>query len=262
MMAKGMSETGDVSEICAFVQRTTGIQLGEQKHIMVRARLAKRLRALGLPSVTAYLHYLKQPTNGDEITQLIDVLTTNKTSFYRESRHFDLLSQRLELLAERGEEPVIWSAGCSSGEEPYTMSLVALRARVQARILATDISTRVLGMAKAGRYAAEVVADVPKDVQQRYFTKAGAESEVGPAMREQVSFAPLNLLGEWRMRGPFHVIFCRNVMIYFDKTTREKLVGRFHEKLAPGGLLFIGLSESLSGLNHPYRLVEPGVYLR
>ncbi len=261
-MARETNETGDLSEICAFVQRTTGIQLGEQKHIMVRARLAKRLRALGIPSVAAYLHYVKQPANSEEVTHLIDALTTNKTSFYREPRHFDLLSERLALLAERGEEPTIWSAGCSSGEEPYTMSLVALRARVQARILATDISTRVLGMAKAGRYAAEVVADVPKDIQHRYFKKAGAESEVGPDMRAQVSFAPLNLLGEWRMRGPFHVIFCRNVMIYFDKATREKLVGRFHAKLAPGGLLFIGLSESLSGLQHPYRLLEPGVYLR
>ncbi len=262
MESKTAAEAGEISEICAFVQRTTGIQLGEHKHIMVRARLAKRLRALSLSTVSAYLSYVKQPANAEEITQLIDVLTTNKTSFYRESRHFDLLGARLARLAERGEEPVVWSAGCSSGEEPYTMSLVALRARVQARILATDISTRVLGMAKAGRYANEVVADVPRDAQLQHFKKSGTEWEVGADMRAQVSFAALNLLGEWRMRGPFHVIFCRNVMIYFDKATREQLVCRFYEKLAPGGLLFIGLSESLTGLQHPYRLVEPGVYLK
>jgi chemotaxis protein methyltransferase CheR len=193
-----------IRRICEEVQSLTGIQLGPQKHEMVQGRLSRRLRELRLETLDQYMTLLERDPS--EKTSLIDILTTNKTSFFREARHFEVLERHLLQTVKAGGEPTVWSAGCSSGEEPYTMAIVARRASIPARILATDISSRVLDTARWGRYPRESVGDLP------------------------------------------------------DRSTREALARRYYELLAPGGLLFVGLSESLNGLDHRFDQVEPGAY--
>jgi chemotaxis protein methyltransferase CheR len=242
-----------------------GIQLREGKEGLVRSRLAKRLRALGLASYDDYL--ARVAADAGELSQMVDALTTNKTNFFREPAHFDFLRDRL--LPALGPRPVrVWSAGCSTGEEPYTLAMVLRDALPEAalretRVLATDISPRVLAHARAGRYAEAVAEEVPAELRRRHFTRApGGAWDAGPGLRALIAFARLNLMGAWPMRGPFDAIFCRNVMIYFDKPTQQTLVARFLELLAPGGYLFVGHSESLSGIAHGYTYVQPAVYRR
>ena len=252
-----------------LVTRIAGIQLPAGKESLVRSRLIKRLRALGIPTMSEYLEFLAKDSSRAELAEMVDVLTTNKTSFFREIEHFRLLQETiLPALAQRGGPIRIWSAGCSTGEEPYTISLIAREtigpAASRVRILATDISARVLRQAKAAEYDADVVEDVPAALRRTHFV-AGPTADtlrVAPATRELVQFARLNLMGDWPMRGPFDVIFCRNVMIYFDKPTQERLVARYGALLAPGGHLFVGHSESLSGLRHDLTYVQPATYRR
>jgi chemotaxis protein methyltransferase CheR len=261
----------DYDEISRTVAEVSGIQLRSGKQGLVRSRLARRLRQLGLLSYEAYLVRTRGPAGAAERAHMVDLLTTNKTSFFREPAHFDLL--RARVLPEFGGATGglrVWSAGCSSGEEPYTLAMVladtlAEPARRAARILATDLSARVLERAVAGVYTDEQTEGVPPELLRRHFTRAavapgGPTWSAGTGLRSLVSFAPLNLMTAWPMRGPFHAIFCRNVMIYFDKATQATLVRRFHDLLAPGGYLFIGHSESLSGVEHAYAYVQPAVY--
>ena len=251
--------------ISQTVYDVAGIQLREGKEGLVRSRLARRLRQLGLASYDEYLERIAADASRRELAEMVDLLTTNKTNFFRESAHFDFL--RTHLLPELAPGPVrLWSAGCSTGEEPYTMAMVLREAwpdveRRDVRILATDISRRVLAQATAGVYADATAGDVPAELLRRHFTRApGGGWQAGPGLRALVSFAQLNLMGRWPMRGPFQAIFCRNVMIYFDKPTQQKLVARYHELLAPGGYLFVGHSESLSALGHDFTYVQPAVY--
>jgi chemotaxis protein methyltransferase CheR len=252
-------------EISGIVYDVAGIRLPEGKEGLVRSRLGKRLRARGLASYGDYLALVRQP-GGDELAEMVDALTTNKTDFFREPAHFDFLRQRV--LPKLGNGPLrLWSAGCSTGEEPYTLAMV-LRdslgdlARRDVKILATDISRRVLAHAKAGVYADGPMDGVPAEVRRRHFVRVADGWEVAPALRALVTFAPLNLMGAWPMRGPFQAIFCRNVMIYFDRPTQQALVRRYYELLAPGGYLFVGHSESLSALDHAFTYVQPAVYQR
>lgn len=259
-------------EISRTVYDIAGIQLRDGKEGLVRSRLAKRLRQLGLGDFGAYLERVR--ADARELAEMVDLLTTNKTSFFRESAHFDFLRDRL--LPSLGPGPVrLWSAGCSSGEEPYTLAMVIRDAwpdadRRDVKILATDISRRVLATAAAGVYPEALLEDVPPDLLRRHFTRAAREAVTRPgaaggwrandALRSLVTFAPLNLMGAWPMRGPFQAIFCRNVMIYFDKATQQALVERYYGLLAPGGHLFVGHSESLSALSHRFSYVQPAVY--
>ena len=258
----------EFQRIADVTKRVAGINLQRGKEGLVRARLARRLRALGLDSYGAYLEQVERDGTRAELKEMIDALTTNKTSFFRESQHFTFLRERVlpDCLAA-GQAPRVWSAGCSTGEEPYTLGIVvheAMPATVAAasRILATDISARVLDRARAAQYPADIVAELPRDLLRRHFVPAsGGESwQVAEPVRRLVRFARLNLMGEWPMRGPFDAIFCRNVMIYFDKATQGRLVERFGSLLAPGGYLFVGHSESLTGLAHGFRYVQPAVY--
>jgi chemotaxis protein methyltransferase CheR len=257
-------------EISRLVKSLCGINLHPGKRELVRARLTRRLRSLGLPSFELYLERLRAD-DGDEIVCLLDALSTNLTRFFREPVHFDLLQQRLTAwLEEAGDGPLrIWSAGCSSGEEPYS---IAIRLREagdegacrRTRILATDLSTRVLATAREGVYPAARLDEVDRGLIARHFTPTELDGErhyrVRDATRRLVRFARLNLLDPWPMSGPFAAIMCRNVMIYFDKATQEALVGRFWEIIEPGGVLFIGHSESLTGVKHRFRYVRPTVY--
>lgn len=256
-------------QVGEIVRQVAGIQLPPGKESLVRSRLIKRLRALGIPTVREYFEYLDRDASRAELAEMIDVLTTNKTSFFREPEHFRLLERTvLPSLAERGGQIRIWSAGCSTGEEPYTLSIVAREtlgaAASRVRILATDISNRVLQRARAGEYEAGVVEDIPAPLRRTHFTPvAGARNEqfrVAAATRELIQFARLNLMADWPMRGPFDAILCRNVMIYFDKATQERLVTRFAALLAPGGYLMVGHSESLSGLRHDLTYIQPATY--
>jgi chemotaxis protein methyltransferase CheR len=253
--------------IATMLHEHAGIRLREGKEGLVRARLAKRLRALGLGDFDRYLAHVESERSRAEFTEMVDALTTNKTSFFREHSHFDVLREQV-LPASQGALR-LWSAGCSSGEEAYTMAMVLHESldsasASRARILATDISHRVLAVAKAGRYSAETLADVPKALLQKYWRPldGGARYEAGPALRQLVQFGRLNLMAQWPMRGPFDAIFCRNVMIYFDKSTQQQLVERYRQLLRPGGYLFVGHSESLTGLSHQYRYIQPAVYAR
>ncbi|HEU4630507.1 MAG TPA: protein-glutamate O-methyltransferase CheR [Gemmatimonadaceae bacterium] len=255
--------------IAALVGRVAGINLPPGKEGLVRARLARRLRALDLDGFAAYLRHVEQDGTRRELKEMVDALTTNKTSFFREPQHFDYLREAvLPAHVAAARPPRVWSAGCSSGEEPYTLAMVLHDALPPAlagaaRILATDISARMLARAGAATYAPELVAELPRDLVRRHFTATpDGQWTVAPPVRRLVRFARLNLVGAWPMRGPFDAIFCRNVMIYFDKATQAALVERFWALLAPGGHLFVGHSESLTGLAHRFAYVRPAVYVK
>ena len=262
-------EADDFRRVQRLAYEWAGLAIPVGKEGLVHSRLSRRLRETRHPSFASYLAWLEQQGPGDERTAVIDLLTTNKTDFFREPAHFDyLLSVVVPEVVAAGRPLRLWSAGCSSGEEPYTLAMLlqeALPPGYDARILATDISTRILAKARAGRYGAEQMAGVDRERRARWFTEVGGGTpqwQVARPLRDMVAFAHLNLMGPWPMKGPFDAILCRNVMIYFDKPTQARLVQRYWELLAPGGHLFVGHSESLTALEHRYRYVQPAVYAR
>lgn len=258
------------AKISRMVYRICGINLKEEKIGMVKARLTKRLRVLGLNSFEDYMKFVVGDESGKELTVMIDVLTTNKTSFFRESQHFDFLSKQiLPELIRKKKRIRLWSAGCSSGEEPFTLALMLKEIipdlqGLDARILATDISTDVLAKAREAVYDKNDLDGVPRQLLGKYFSQVRAKAppvyQLNDNIRSMVKLARLNLMSSWPMQGPFDVIFCRNVMIYFDGATRERLVQRFWEILGHGGYLFVGHSESLASSSHAFRYVQPAVY--
>jgi chemotaxis protein methyltransferase CheR len=258
------------ARITEVLHEHAGIRMREGKEGLVRARLTKRLRKLGLNDFSAYLDFVEREPGRKEFAEMIDALTTNKTSFLREASHFDFLR---DTVFPHLTGPVrIWSAGCSSGEEPYTLAMLCNEAfadiaRRDVRILATDLSHRVLAQAKAGAYPAENMGDVPAQWLQKYWSRKQDASgrpvfDAEKNLRRLVNFAKLNLMERWPMQGPFDAILCRNVMIYFDKATQQQLVERYWQLLRPGGHLFVGHSESLTGLAHKFRYVQPAVYVK
>ncbi len=257
--------------VSTLTKKLCGINLHEGKKQLVRARLAKRLRALGMASFEEYMDYLRRDDSGDELTAMLDALSTNLTRFFREPSHFVYMVNTIvpRLLASGSRRLHVWSAGCSSGEEPYSIAIHLAEAipDLQAwdvKILATDLSTTVLERAREGIYDKKRLQDVPGMLRSKHFTCIEARPErryqVKESLRQLVHFARLNLMDTWPMGGPFEIIFCRNVMIYFDKPTQAQLVERFTDLLAPAGTLFIGHSESLTGVRHQLRYVEPTVY--
>ena len=257
----------DFVTISAILYDVAGIKLSEGKEGLVVSRLGKRMREVGIASFRSYITRVREDPH--ELREMIDRLTTNKTSFFRESAHFDFLRTRA-LPSWGNRDLTIWSAGCSSGEEPYTIATVlydfAQGGAVNGRILATDLSHRVLAKAKEGVYAAETVKDIPPQTLNRHFEKRreGAHDKwvAKDHLRDVIKFGTLNLMGDWPMRGPFDAIFCRNVMIYFDRDTQERLVQRFSRLLAPDGFLFIGHSETLHSMTHDLRYVAPAAYAK
>ncbi|HUN54383.1 MAG TPA: protein-glutamate O-methyltransferase CheR [Smithella sp.] len=254
--------------ISGLVYQVAGIDLHEGKEELVKARLLKRLRHLKISDFDRYLKYLLSDKSGCEMRAMVDVLTTNKTNFFRESEHLDFL--RDEIIPGLSKGPIrIWSAGCSSGEEPYSIAIVLSQSipdieKRDVRILATDISDRMMERAREGLYDGESLRTVPPQLKLKYFKHieigGGRKYRVVPQLQSMVCFAKLNLMEEWPMRGLFDVIFCRNVMIYFDKPTQENLVRRFWSILREGGYLLVGHSESLTFLAHDYRYLKPAVY--
>lgn len=245
----------EFARIVALVRSEMGISLADAKRPLVCSRLAKRLRALRLDTFSAYLDHLAQPDGRAEIEELISAVTTNVTAFFREGHHFEtLMSDVLPPLVDRaraGGRVRIWSAGCSSGEEVWSIAacLNALcpdAARLDIRILGSDIDRAILARAERGEYGPDVPASVPPDLARAMFApRSGAV--IADALRRIVAFRHLNLNGAWPMRGQFDVIFCRNVVIYFDAPTQEALWSRFGAQMPAGGWLMIGHSERVAG---------------
>jgi chemotaxis protein methyltransferase CheR len=262
-------------QISDLIYEHCGINLHAGKRELVRARLAKRLREGNFGTFSEYLrHVLNDPT-GHELALLVDALSTNLTKFFREEQHFEYLrSQWLPpwLQAKESRHDLRlrgWSAGCSSGEEPYSLAITLLEAlpgweRWNVKILATDVSTRMLQRAQEGLYDKDRVEPIPLPLRNKYLIRGRAGSvdryEVGPSLRHIVILRYLNLIQDWPIQGPIDFIFCRNVMIYFDKPTQNRLINRFYDLLAPGGVLFTGHSESLTGIAHKFQYVQPTIY--
>ncbi len=257
----------------ALAYDKAGISIKPGKEALVSARVAKRMRALSLGDAESYLALLERDASGEELLRFLDVISTHFTSFFREPDHFDLLAEELRQLLARGQRRIrIWSAASSTGEEPYTMAMTALGvdgvAQADARILATDIAADTLRQAAEGRYGASRVEPVPKALLGRFFDRqsdpADADGDlyvVKPELRRMVQFARLNLAQPpFPMKGPFDVVFCRNVLIYFDTPTRQRLIGAIEGLLAPGGLLCIGHTETLSGIRSGLRMTRPSVF--
>lgn len=255
-----------------LVAAKCGIVLGEHKRQLVYGRLARRLRALGLSSFAQYCELLRREPEA-ELDALVSAISTNVTAFFREAHHFEYLADELlpKLLAARGGRVRIWSAGCATGEEPYTLAMVLAEALerhggADARILATDISPQALDAAQRGSYRMDRLDGVDATRRRRWFLRGtgryAGQAMVHPRLRELIAFRPLNLLEAWPMRGAFDAIFCRNVVIYFDKPTKERLFARFAGQLAADGYLFLGHSESLYGMSDAFRLVGRTIYRR
>ncbi|MCD6216662.1 protein-glutamate O-methyltransferase [bacterium] len=261
-------------EISLLVKSMAGINLGIGKMELVKSRLNKRLRELGMRNYKEYIEYLKTIADEDEFILMLDAISTNLTSFFREADHFEylannILKQKVASASQTGHKIRMWSAGCSSGEEPYTLGIVInekipnLKAW-DVKILATDLSTKVLKKAKEGIYDEDRIKTIPAMMRSRYLTcikkKKPRIYRVNSKLTSLVHFARLNLMEQWPMKGPFDVIFCRNVMIYFDKETQETLINRYYDLLGPGGTLFTGHSESLAGVKHQFNYIKATVY--
>ncbi len=245
----------DFQVIADLLRARTGIHLPPTKQAFVYSRLAPRLRQLGINSFRDYRNLLEGPKGADELGLLVNRLTTNLTSFFREPHHFEALTSHL---ASCGSRIRIWSAGCSTGQEPYSiaMTLAAFMADKgprDIRILATDIDTDVLATAGKGIYSAEHVEDLPANMR-RFTQPLGADSfRMTPAIRNLIAFKRLNLIESWPIGGPFDAIFCRNTAIYFEKPMQKQIYHRMANLLRPGGLFCVGHSETLHGFDLPLK---------
>lgn len=264
----------------AFIKRLardcTGIELGEHKKEMIYSRIVRRLRALEITTFAAYCQYLEANTS-TELTPFMNAITTNLTAFFREPHHFEFL-QKTALPEIRKRNAAnrrirIWSAGCSTGEEPYSIAMTLQGAlgndRWDALILATDLDTNVLNHGRTGIYSADRVSGMEGELLKKHFlvNRAARASEedqyqVKDSLRNLIRFNQLNLLEDWPMKGPFDIIFCRNVVIYFSKETQKTLFDRYADILAPGGYLFIGHSESLHGVSKRFEPIGRTIYRR
>lgn len=245
--------------ICKLVYDNTGIVLDDRKQEMVYRRLMRRTRELRIASFSEYCSMLGT-SDSEELPSFINAITTNLTSFFRENHHFDYLHetfipQHMEKFSA-SKRLRIWSAACSTGEEPYSLAITLMKSMGAAldnwdvRILATDLDTDVLAAAQKGVYKADRIKDLSADLRKEWFRRGSGNNQslvkVDPELQQLITFKPLNLLNSWPMRGPFDVIMCRNVLIYFDKETQKKLVTRYAGMLRAGGLLILGHSESLA----------------
>ncbi len=244
-----------------------GLDLRGGKEALVAARLGKKLRKLGFGTFAEYYRHVLADTSGDALIELIDALTTNHTSFLRERAHFEFLARAANDEFRAIPMLRVWSAACSSGEEPYSIAMClanTLGALRHFHIVATDISTRVLDTARRGVYPVSRFEDVPEAWRRAYLLRGRGHSEgfykVKPELAQQVEFGRLNLIEPFPQRQPFHVIFCRNVMMYFDKSTQQQIVQHLTGCLERGGYLFVGHSESLTGIEHALQYVRPATY--
>jgi chemotaxis protein methyltransferase CheR len=262
----------ELNRIVRLVYERSGITLHSGKKALIVARLQKRLRTGGFSTFSAYLQAVEKDTTGAELCQLLDAIATNHTSFFREEQHFQLLESKvLPPLVARSDQIRVWSAACSTGEEPTTLAITMFETlpaehHARVRLLASDLSTKALAAARAGVYKMERVSSIPREVLRKYFEKGMGEQEglarVSATIRRAVEYRQLNLLEIGDLGERFDVIFCRNVMIYFDRDVQQRVVSMLERHLAPGGYMFISHSESLNGISHQMRWVAPAVYQR
>jgi chemotaxis protein methyltransferase CheR len=267
----------DFKRLCELIYDEAGICLGPEKKIMLESRVKRRLKALDLASFGQYCDYLFGRRGlKEEIVHLIDVVTTNKTDFFREPGHFSFLVEKTlpEFFSNygSGRQFLIWSAGCSSGEEPYTLAIVLSEYALahpgfRFRILATDISNTVLGKAELGVYSSEVAAPVPAALKRKYFLRSRNHDSnrvrVVPELRRLVEFRRLNFMDSgYGLSERADAVFCRNVLIYFDRPTQESILRKLSHHLLPGGYMFVGHSETLHDMDLPLAPVAPALYRR
>jgi len=265
----------DFARLSEFISGTIGVKMPEAKRTLLESRLIKRLRALNLRSFDEYCDYLFGGSSADETVHMIDLVVTNKTDFFREPAHFDTLSEKvlpdLMSVGAGTDRPLtVWSAGCSTGEEPYTLAMILKEFaetvdRFDFQVLGTDISTRVLAKASDGIYEEARVAPVPMELRRKYLLRSRDSSKglvkISPELGSHVRFKRVNLMDEdWDLGGETDIIFCRNVIIYFNRETQEALFRKFAAKLSRGGYIFIGHSETLNGFDLPLDKVAPTVY--
>ncbi len=252
-----------------LIYELSGINLGTGKKQLLVTRLHKRIRELKLSSFADYRNYVLKDSSGNELTLMLNSISTNKTDFFRENGHFEYLKKEIFPQLQQQRTVRAWSAACSSGEEPYTLAMLfaenlANYASMDLKILATDLSTRVLDLAEAGLYQESIVAPIPSNYLKKYFTaesdRRGTSYRVSAELKRLVRFRRLNLMGDYPLNTQFDFIFCRNVMIYFDKPTQEKVVAKLVKFLKPGGHLFIGHSESLIGVETSLTYVQSSIY--
>ncbi len=264
-------KTSEFRLISGLAHERFGLDLKRGKEALVTARLGKWLRKGGFKSFDEYYRHVLGDTTGDALIGLIDSLTTNHTSFLREKAHFEFLARAAMEEFQAVGTLEIWSAACSSGEEPYSIAMCLSDTLARApgkrrdfQILATDISTRVLGLAQRGVYEAERFKDLPESWRKAYLLRGGGECKglfkFKPDLASRISFERLNLIQPFPRRRGFQVIFCRNVMMYFDRATQQDIVQRLGACLEPGGYLFVGHSESLTGVEHDLNYVRPATY--
>ncbi len=260
------------AQLSDFITRELGIKMPESKVSLIQSRLLRRVRELGLESIDEYCDFLFSPAEaGAERIHFINAITTNKTDFFREPRHFQYLTETVLPQIQRSKRTAldkriaVWSAACSSGEEPYTLAMVlseyaAGHPGFDFRILATDVSTKVLRMAQDGIYTAQQITPIPREFRRKYLLHGKGKQErtgpsllrITPALRRRVSFHQLNFTdSDYHVREMFEVIFCRNVLIYFDRPLQEAVINKLCRNLSPGGYLFVSHSESLLGLDVP-----------
>lgn len=267
------------ARLADIIRTECGINLTPVKKVMLTVRLIRRLKALGMSSFTQYVRYVESPDGrAEEAASMIDAVSTNKTEFFRESEHFDYLARVAAPITEsvanrrRDRNVRVWSAGCSSGEEPYTLAMVLSEYR-EARpgfrfsILATDISTHILEQAVQAVYPGQAVDRVPQPLRRKYLMRGKGRLEgmyrVAPELRRLVSFARHNLSErDFSIDSPMDIIFCRNVIIYLDRKVQEAMFDNFHRNMSPGGYLFVGHSETLDGLSDRFTRVAPTIYRR
>lgn len=256
-----------------YLYQYAGINLTPQKKNLLATRLSQMIERQGFNSFKAYFEHMKNDASGKTLSEFINKISTNHTYFFREEEHFAFLKQRaLPELKEklRNERDLrIWSAGCSNGSEPYTIAMLLdeffedQMSLWDTSILATDISEKVLGIATQGIYKAADIEKIPPLWRMKYFTKLRPDTfQVSEEIRRNVIYRRLNLLSDFPFKKPFHVIFCRNVMIYFDEATKNKIIQKFYDKLVPGGYLMIGHSETIDRTVCPFEYVLPSVYRR
>lgn len=257
----------EFKQICKLIYERAGINLTSSKKDMVYSRLARRLRANNISSFSDYLQIVEADSN-PEREAFVNALTTNVTSFYREAHHFEILAQHIKNLPKQ-RFINIWCNAASTGQEPYTIAMTMMDlfdgVTPPVHIIATDIDTNALQKASAGVYTMEDAKNLPKDLLERHFLKGRADKtgsiKIRQELRDMVSFAPLNLLdAQWPIKGPFDAVFCRNVMIYFDKATQNNILRRFIPMMQRDALMFAGHSESLQGLNDVFQLRGKTVY--
>lgn len=265
----------DYSIISSYIEKNVGIRLNRGKKVMMQSRLMSRLRALGMSSFEEYINFVfSQDSSGQELIFMTNALTTNKTDFFREADHFETMNNIvLPDLIGRGIRNIhLWSSASSSGEEPYTLAIVMSEyKRTHSKtfsdfdVLGTDISTNVLDKAVNAVYTETDVAGIPLEMKRRYFLRSVDKEKqlvrIKPELRNKCSFQRLNLMDEsWDIPSRFEVIFCRNVLIYFDKQTQEKIIKHLLYHLIPGGYLFLGHSETVFSMNLPLKTVGPTAY--